>query len=130
MRRNRPFGAAERENGWAFAQPDPVRKRHRKNWPGNGTDLVEALAGEVDGHDAVGFGPYRMDPQAVSSVEHERTTDAPRRDGGEHGDVERDPPHARERGRLLKSVPTASWCANDERDGEIGVEVHRVPRLA
>ena len=49
-----------------------------------------------------------MDAQAMSSVEPQRTTDAPQDDRGEHSDVE-EIHHTRARRSLLKSVPTASW---------------------
>ena len=41
MRRNRLFGAADSENGWAFAQPVSGQEPPQEELPGLGADAVE-----------------------------------------------------------------------------------------
>ena len=111
-RRKRPFGAADRENGWARHQPSGVRRRSRKYWPGADGKPVEVAPGHVDGddagrlHDDVGDGESMAQRRGRAAGRPGRPGRAPR--SRRRGSTQK----ATATGSSTKSEPTTTWWAN------------------
>ncbi len=96
--------------------------------PGPGAQPLQADAADVQRDHPRPLGDDPLDPQPVAGAADQRLPDPEHQHGPERRDVEPDPVAARE--RVADEVaPRRDLVGEGQRDGQVGVEVHEVPRL-
>ena len=127
-RSDRPFGAAERENGWARHQCVAGQQAQVEVLAAPGGEALQVAAGHVDGDHARRLRDHARDPRPVTQRRPDRLAepeDEDHRDRDHQQGRPVDPRH----GIVDEVAPHDELVREPERDPQVGVEVDAVPGL-